>query len=294
MWRRGRPRDAWRCEGSSNRCRREILWLAEAFRPDVEGLRGVAILFVLLFHAGLPLAGGFVGVDVFFVISGFLITGLLLRERERTGRIGFSASTPPRAGGSAAAAVVLLVAAPAYLVVAPLDRPAVTLDGAAAAALGGEHPLRPDRRVTTSRSMATPSPFLHFWSLGVEEQFYLVWPALLLLAHAGDGRGSGPRSSWRLVLVASFAASVLVTDVSPGWAFYTLPTRAWQLATGGLLAIGGGARWPGSPGCRGRPRLVGAGGRPGLRPLALDASVAYPGVAALAPDARRGGAHRGG
>jgi peptidoglycan/LPS O-acetylase OafA/YrhL len=155
----------------------------DGFRPDVEGLRGVAILLVLLFHTGLPVAGGFVGVDVFFVISGFLITGLLLRERERSGRVSFTRFYARRVRRLLpAAAVVLMVTLPiAYLVVAPLDRSGVMLDGAASALSVGNIRFA----LTTGdyfSSMTTPSPFLHFWSLGVEEQFYLVWPALLLLA----------------------------------------------------------------------------------------------------------------
>ena len=86
-------------------------------------------------------------------------------------------------------------------------------------------------------TVGTSSPFLHFWSLGVEEQFYLVWPVLLILA----GRSRRPRLGIGLVLcalaIASFAAELAVTEAAPNWAFYSLPTRAWQLAIGGLLAL---------------------------------------------------------
>ena len=108
----------------------------DGFRPDIEGLRGVAVLIVVLFHAGLAgVAGGFVGVDVFFVISGFLITGLLVREHGRTGRIALLPFYARRARRLLPAAVVVLVATlvAAMNLVAPLDRPAVGLDGAAAA-----------------------------------------------------------------------------------------------------------------------------------------------------------------
>ena len=106
------------------------------FRPDIEGLRGVAVLLVVLFHANLVgVPGGFVGVDVFFVISGFLITGLLLRERERTGRIGFRAFYARRVRRLLPAAMVVLAAtlAAASVALSPLDRPQAMVDGAAAA-----------------------------------------------------------------------------------------------------------------------------------------------------------------
>ena len=108
----------------------------DGFRPDIEGLRGIAVLIVVLFHAGLAgVGGGFIGVDVFFVISGFLITGLLLREHERTGRIAFLPFYARRARRLLPAAiVVLLITLVASLnLVAPLDRSSVGLDGAAAA-----------------------------------------------------------------------------------------------------------------------------------------------------------------
>ncbi|MCU0484381.1 MAG: acyltransferase [Chloroflexi bacterium] len=257
---------------------------AEAFRPEVEGLRGIAVVLVVLFHADLvALAGGFVGVDVFFVISGFLITALLLRERERTGRIGFLGFYARRARRLMPAALVVLVVTlvAAATLVAPLDRPGVALDGAAAAvSLANIRFALAEGDYFTV--MASPSPFLHFWSLGVEEQFYLVWPALLLLGARGRRPRLGAGIVLAGVLAGSLAACVIVTDVAPGWAFYSLPTRAWQLAAGGLLAIGAGAlaRLPGPPmaalGWMGLAAVLAA-------PAMLDASVAYPGVAALLP-----------
>ena len=168
------------------------------FRPDIEGLRGVAVLLVVLFHANLVgVPGGFVGVDVFFVISGFLITGLLLRERERTGRIGFRAFYARRVRRLLPAGMVALAAtlAAASVALSPLDRPQAMVDGAAAALSVG------NIRFALAEgdyfaSVASPSPFLHFWSLSVEEQFYLVWPAVLFLA----ARSSRPRLGAAIVL----------------------------------------------------------------------------------------------
>ena len=256
----------------------------EGYRPDVEGLRGLAVLVVVLFHAGLAgMIGGFVGVDVFFVISGFLITGLLLREHERTGRIGLLQFYARRARRLLPAALVVLTATlvVSLNLVAPLDRPAVGLDGAVAALSIGNIRFALAAGDYFS-SVTDPSPFLHFWSLGVEEQFYLVWPALILLV----ARGARARRRVAVALVGivalSLAANVVVTDIAANWAFYSLPTRAWELGLGGLLAVGAGAlaRVPG--------RIVGLSGWLGLvgvvaATLTFDASLAYPGVAALLP-----------
>jgi peptidoglycan/LPS O-acetylase OafA/YrhL len=258
----------------------------DGFRPDVEGLRGIAVLIVVLFHAGLAgVVGGFIGVDVFFVISGFLITGLLLREHERTGRIAFLPFYARRARRLLPAAIVVLLVTliAALNLVAPLDRPSVGLDAAAAALSIGNI-----RFALASgdyfASVSSPSPFLHFWSLAVEEQFYLVWPALILLV----ARGLHARRRLVLALVGvvatSFVANLVLTDVAANWAFYSLPTRAWELGLGGLAAVVVAA------GVTERaPRiLAGAAGWLGLTAIAIatltfDPSLAYPGVAALVP-----------
>ena len=210
----------------------------DGFRADLEGLRGVAILLVLGFHAGLPgTTGGFVGVDVFFVLSGFLITGILLRERERTGRIDLAAFYARRARRILPAAIVVLVAilAASWFLLAPLDLPRVAGDAVAAALSVGNIRFAASARDYFGVD-ATPSPILHYWSLGVEEQFYFVWPALLILAT----RSRRPRVAAGVVLgvlvVVSYLAAWWLTDAAPNWAFYSLPTRAWELGLGGLLA----------------------------------------------------------
>jgi peptidoglycan/LPS O-acetylase OafA/YrhL len=253
------------------------------FRPDIEGLRGVAIALVLLFHAGLPVPGGFVGVDVFFVISGFLITDLLLREHRRAGRVSFARFYARRVRRllPAAAVVIAVTLLVAVVVVGPLDRPGVTLDGASAAlSIANVRFALAEGDYFTA--ITQPSPFLHFWSLAVEEQFYLVWPALLFLV----ARGGRIRVSAVLVivLVASFAANLVLTDTAISWAFYSLPARAWQLAAGGLLAVGAASldevrQWP----------LALAGWVGGIAlvafALVLPADVPYPGIRAVAPTA---------
>ncbi|MGH2407132.1 MAG: acyltransferase family protein [Candidatus Limnocylindrales bacterium] len=255
----------------------------DGFRPDIEGLRGIAVLLVVLFHAGLAgVIGGFIGVDVFFVISGFLITGLLVRERERTAGIDLARFYARRIRRLMPAALVALLVTllAAMLLVAPLDRADIAADGAAAA-LSVANVRFALAAGDYFASVGTPSPFLHFWSLGVEEQFYLVWPALLIVA---AWRGSTRRIAFALALVfvASFIANVVLTDQSVNWAFYSLPARAWQLALGGLLAVGATrvARLPvwflAIVGWSGLAAVIAAA-------LIFDPSLAYPGIPALLP-----------
>lgn len=256
----------------------------EGFRPDIEGLRGIAVLLVILFHGGLvAMPGGFIGVDVFFVISGFLITGLLIRERERTSGIRLRAFYARRVRRLLPAGMVVLTATllASFAILAPLDRPGAALDAAATALSIG------NIRFALAAgdyfaNVAQPTPFLHFWSLAVEEQFYLIWPALVLIATRGQLPRRGAGVALGLVLVASLVASLVVTNLAPSWAFYSLPTRAWQLALGGLIAIAA------TPLTR-IPRPVAAGlGWMGLVTLVvasvmLDGSLPYPGVLALVP-----------
>ena len=256
----------------------------DGFRPDIEGLRGVAVLMVVLFHAGLGgVAGGFIGVDVFFVISGFLITGLLVREHGRTGRIALLPFYARRARRLLPAAVVVLVVTllAAMNLVAPLDRPAVALDGAAAALSIGNI-----RFALASgdyfANVGAPSPFLHFWSLAIEEQFYLVWPALILVVARGRHARLLVGVALTAIVIGSFATSLLLTDVAANWAFYSLPSRAWELGLGGLVALVGGAlgRMP-----RGSLSFLGWLGAAAVAfsMLTFDSALAWPGTAALVP-----------
>ena len=253
------------------------------FRPDLEGFRGIAILLVLLCHARLPGAeAGFIGVDVFFVLSGFLITGLLVDESQRTGRIRLGAFYGRRARRILPAAVVVLGSTllAAQLVLSPLDLPRVA-DDAFAASLSVAN-VRFALDATNYFAPDAASPVLHFWSLGVEEQFYLLWPVLLLLA----ARTRRPRLAMTLLiavlLVGSFLLSVVTTVTNGPWAYYLLPTRAWQLAAGGLLALAmpwfGRASRPFSAliGWLGLALLVA-----GL--VVIGPMTEYPGLAALLP-----------
>ena len=253
------------------------------FRADLEGLRGIAILLVLLCHARLPGAeAGFIGVDVFFVLSGFLITGLLVDESQRTGRIRLGAFYARRARRILPAAIVVLASTllAAQLVLSPLDLPRVA-DDALAASLSLAN-VRFALDATNYFAPDAASPVLHYWSLGVEEQFYLLWPVLLLLA----ARTRRPRLAMTLLiavlLVGSFLLSVATTVSNGPWAYYLLPTRAWQLAAGGLLALA--APWF-SRAPRPFSALIGwlGVGLLGVGLIVIGPMTAYPGIAALLP-----------
>jgi peptidoglycan/LPS O-acetylase OafA/YrhL len=262
------------------------------FRADIEGLRAVAVVAVVLFHAGVPgLPGGFVGVDVFFVISGFLITGMLEREVERTGTVRLARFYGARARRLLPAGVLVIAATAAAVtwLLPPLPARTVLGDGVASALYVANY--RFAVQGTDYLAADAPSPFQHYWSLGVEEQFYLVWPALLIATAwiaARSRRADVPRSVRAPVLVlavlaaASFTVSLRWTADLPPWAFFSLPSRAWQLAAGGLVALGVGV-WRRVPSAAAGPAgwlglaLIGAAC------LRLDEATAYPGIAALVP-----------
>jgi peptidoglycan/LPS O-acetylase OafA/YrhL len=257
----------------------------EGFRPDLEGLRAIAVTLVLLYHAAVPgFGGGYVGVDVFFVLSGFLITGLLLRELASSGTISLASFYARRLRRllPAVALLILVTVIASVIVLSPLRAGEVAADGVAASLYASN--LRFALQATDYlQSELAPSPLLHLWSLGVEEQFYLFWPALVLLATgAGANRPARVGAIAAVVLVGSFALSLWLTTASAPWAFFSLPSRAWELAIGALLAVGA-TRLAALP-----PRLAaGAGwlglGMVGAAGLVIDTSIPFPGIAALLP-----------
>lgn len=212
------------------------------FRPDVEGLRAIAIALVVLYHAHVPhVTGGFVGVDVFFVISGFVITGLLLRERQQgnhTSVIGFYARRARRILPAATLVIVVTVLA-SYYFLGSASGNVVADDGRwAAVLLANFHFAALGTNYLTE--LRAPSPLQNFWSLSVEEQFYLVYPTLFLVIAV-----LARRLSHRLtlaavlgvVIFASFAWSVAQTASDPTAAYFSPLTRAWELALGALIAV---------------------------------------------------------
>ncbi|MEU7632181.1 acyltransferase family protein [Nocardia sp. NPDC049220] len=263
----------------------------QGFRPDIEGLRAVAVLAVLLFHAGAPgVAGGFVGVDVFFVISGYLITGILYREAAATGTVDLIRFYGARARRLLPAAGIVLVATAiaTAVLLPPLQARQVLGDGIASAVYAGNYRLALHGTDYLAGD-APASPFQHFWSLGVEEQFYLLWPALIIATAWFVRRrraGSGSPLPYLIVLAVvaalSFTISLIWTRTLPPWAFFSLPARAWELAIGGVLALSA-AVWRRIP--KSVAALAGWGGLIGIGAACvhLDEKGPYPGTAALAP-----------
>src|ERR671912_155453 len=216
----------------------------EGFRPDVEGLRAVAVGAVLLYHTGVPFApGGYVGVDVFFVISGFLITGLLLREFEKTGTLSLARFYSRRAKRLLPLTVVVLafVVVLSWLLFDPVRMDEVSL-GVVASGLYVMNWLLAARATDYFAAGLQASPVQHFWTLAVEEQFYLLWPALLLgvvwlCRLMGWGLRPALAAAFAAVTIASLTYSVYSTQVQAGAAYFSTLTRGWELALGGLLAL---------------------------------------------------------
>jgi len=204
---------------------------SHAYRPDVDGLRAVAVLAVLAYHA-FPsvLPGGFAGVDVFFVISGYLITGIIVDDLER-GRFTYRNFYWRRIRRIFPALILVLAACLAlgWLVLLPDEY--AQLGKHVAAGAGFVSNIALWREAGYFDSAAELKPLLHLWSLGVEEQYYLVWPLLLLLFRRHMG--------WMIVVLgaASFALNIWMVHTHPTAAFYLPFTRFWELLAGSYLAF---------------------------------------------------------
>lgn len=213
-------------------------------RPEIQALRAVAVVGVVIFHLwpeALP--GGYVGVDIFFVISGFLITAHLVRELEATGRLRLGRFWARRARRLLPASLlVIALSAVATLLWAPQLHWQQFFREFAGSALYVENWLLAVDSVDYLAAENDSSPVQHYWSLSAEEQFYLVWPLLILLAFV-VGRVA-KRSSSRAVIVvvaavtvASLAFSIWFTSTDPAQAYFITPTRMWEFGIGGLLAV---------------------------------------------------------
>ncbi|WP_051683726.1 acyltransferase family protein [Blastococcus sp. URHD0036] len=216
---------------------------AHHVRGDIEGLRAVAVLLVIADHLfGWP-HGGFIGVDVFFVISGFLITGLLLREHRATGRISFPDFYRRRIRRILPASVLVLVVTVVLAhVVFFANRARETADDALWALLfAGNWHFAIDGTDYQQAGDAV-SPLQHYWSLSVEEQFYVVWPVVLLVV-LGLAARRGRSGLWAvaavgvLVVAGGYAWAVHETADAPTWAYFSTFSRSWELGLGALLAV---------------------------------------------------------
>ncbi len=265
------------------------------FRRDVEGLRAIAVLLVLGYHGGLSvLPGGFVGVDVFFVVSGFVITSQLLREVEISGTVDLPRFYGRRAKRLLpAATVVLLVTAISAWLLAPRTQWSTISGDVMGASLYVVNWVFVGRSVDYLAEDIQPSPVLHFWSLAIEEQFYIIWPLLILgllwfvnRTSRGHHRNA-PRAPLAIGLVAvvvlpSLLWSFSSTATAPAQAFFATTTRLWELGIGALVALGAGA-WARGP--RAAGNAVGWAGVVLILFAAFGFSddTSWPGTAALVP-----------
>ncbi|MBQ0820471.1 acyltransferase [Microvirga sp. HBU67558] len=253
------------------------------FRMDIEGLRALAVSGVIAFHfgvAGLP--GGFVGVDIFFVISGYLVTRQIQLEIDETGSLDLLRFYARRARRLLPASCVAILATLffGYFVLSPPEQQFYSEESFYASAYIINLWLI-SSAVDYFASDAANNPFIHFWSLSIEEQFYLIWPALLLLFARLRAGAYGLFLPMTLVGVVSFAFCLHFTAVSEPWAFYFSPFRAWEFACGGLASMV-------SEEAAKRFRLISVFGWIGIglimtSYLGMPVDVPFPGLIALVP-----------
>ena len=203
--------------------------------PQIQGLRALAALIVVFYHAGF-IDGGYIGVDIFYVISGFLITNLIVREVDREGGFNFRRFYKRRVLRLLPASFFISVVTVflTYFAVSPSLRTQLAREFLAANTYTSNF-LFAYWSNDYQNLDAQPSVFLHYWSLAVEEQFYFIWPFLLLVFY--KIKQLGIKRGVLLLGILSFVTSVIGTHLYPVWSFYSLPTRAWELAAGSLLVL---------------------------------------------------------
>lgn len=214
-----------------------------SFRPEIQGLRAFAVIVVILDHLfGWP-SGGFLGVDVFFVISGFIITSLLLRQIEKNGRIDFVGFYRKRAKRilPASTLVLAVTVAASFLIYNAGKAQGVLADGIASLFFVAN--WRFAATGTDYWAADGTSPLQHYWSLGVEEQFYFVWPVVLTAIALATAAASARSRRvvvglvLSLLVAASLGWALVETATSATWAYFSTATRAWELGIGALIAV---------------------------------------------------------
>jgi peptidoglycan/LPS O-acetylase OafA/YrhL len=271
----------------------------QGFRRDIQGLRALAVALVVLDHAQIgPFHGGFVGVDVFFVISGFLITGLLVAEAERTGRVSLLTFYARRAGRilPAATLVIVVTVVAGLFLLSAVEASGAIEDALWATFFAANFKLAHDGTDYFQAENA-PSPLQHFWSLAVEEQFYVVWPLLVLLLclysarrarRSVGSRSTGPRlrdlavSPLVVIIGVSLAFSVTYSTTDPVAAYFSPFTRAWELGVGALAACLVARLAHVGPSVQAALSWAGLGAIL-VASLAYDGSTTFPGYAAALP-----------
>jgi peptidoglycan/LPS O-acetylase OafA/YrhL len=263
------------------------------YRPDIDGLRAIAIISVVFYHAGFPgFSGGFVGVDVFFVISGFLITSLLFSEAVATGRVSLSAFYARRVRRLMPAGVVVVAATlllgGLFMLPASDEQRSLARSAMAVAFFGSNFYFF----TKTGGYFDAPSfsmPLLHTWSLAIEEQYYLIWPLLMLLLFRisrvpATEFTMRKRVLWALSVMglASLALCIVMTPSHQNFSFFLLPARVWEFAIGGIVGLLGATfygrlRWMAeSLSVIGLALIV-------ISVLALSHGTPFPGWAAIMP-----------
>lgn len=255
-------------------------------RPDIQGLRAVAVGVVILGHVHLPgFDGGFIGVDVFFVLSGFLISSLLLHEATTTGRVSLGHFYARRARRILPAAGLVLIATAVFAAVRlPLTRVSEVVDDVRSAALFTANIHFSRLGTDYFEETRAVSPVQHMWSLAVEEQFYLVWPLVLVLVF-GLARVRRQLTTGVIVAIAwvgSLGWSIALTSSEPVPAYFSSFTRVWELATGALLALAG-HHLHRLPVWFRHLLVLGGLAAIGLAVVTFDASTPFPGWRAAAP-----------
>ena len=215
------------------------------YRADIEGLRAAAILLVVASHAGIPwLAGGYIGVDIFFVLSGYLITGLLVQEIRSSGNIHLLAFFARRLRRLLPALLFMItcITCAAILLLPPLDHPDQAISARMATFWASNISFAFEKLEYFSPGADT-NLFLHTWSLGVEEQFYLTWPFLILF-FLGAFRWQGQQKKYKQLQYGMYGTiliclifSIFLSYTKPIWGFYLMPSRAWQFALGALIFL---------------------------------------------------------
>ncbi|MFG6439413.1 acyltransferase family protein [Roseateles sp. LKC17W] len=258
-----------------------------AYNLGLQGMRGIAILLVLLNHAEVPgFHGGFIGVDVFFVISGYLIGGLLLRELQATGHIDLWAFYARRVRRLLPAAVllILVVLLGIRVLYAPHEQDEL-LSSARASALYAANLWFASRPTDYFGGHTEANPLLHLWSLAVEEQFYLFWPLLMLAVCRGLG-GADPRRRVMVLIVAasamSLVACIVVSLVHFKYAFFLTPMRVWEFGAGMLVAMRPGWSRSLSPAALRGVTLLSLAALAAAN-LCFDGSLQFPGFWAVIP-----------
>lgn len=212
-------------------------------RPDIQALRAFAILAVLLYHLWPKrLDGGYIGVDIFFVISGYLITGQLWRQVERNNKVDFADFWARRARRLLPASLlVIVVTAVATFWLTPKTWFMSVVGDVFASTFYFENWQLASKATDYLQEDAPDSPFIHFWSLSVEEQYYVFWPIVMFLALWLSRKAKSHRTTVVSVLatifVASFAYSIYLTATLPALAYFSTFTRAWEFAAGALLSV---------------------------------------------------------